>query len=84
MSTDSNVAGTLFTWTASGSSASVTGFSNNVTPASSINHTLVNSGYNIETVTYNLTPASNGCTGPVTPYVVTVYPTADVYFTQLL
>ena len=77
----SNVAGTLFTWTASGSSASVTGFSNNVTPASSINHTLVNSGYNIETVTYQVTPTANGCLGPITPYVVTVYPTADVYFT---
>ena len=70
-----DVTGTLFTWTASGSSLLVTGFSNSLTPATTINQTLVNSGYNIETVTYHITPHVNGCDGPVTDFIVTVYPT---------
>ena len=74
----SNVTGTQFTWTASGSSALVTGFSDNLTPTTTLNQTLINSGYNIETVTYHLTPHANGCDGPVTDYTVTVYPTPDL------
>ena len=43
-------------------------------PGTLINQTLFNSGYNIETVTYHLTPHANGCDGPETDFVVTVYP----------
>jgi uncharacterized protein (TIGR02145 family) len=74
----SNVTVTLFTWTASGSSPNVTGFSNNNIPATLINQTLVNIGFNTETVTYHITPVANTCNGTVYPYVVTVFPTPDV------
>ncbi|MCX6252123.1 MAG: hypothetical protein NTX61_15405, partial [Bacteroidetes bacterium] len=79
----SNVAGTLFTWTCTPSSASVTGYSNNVTPTTILNQTLTNTGYNIETVTYHLTPHANGCAGAVTDYVVTVYPQPDMTNTPI-
>ena len=74
----SNVAGTLFTWTCTASSANVTGWANNAVPTTTLNQTLDNTGFNIETVTYHMTPIANTCNGPVTDYVVTVYPTADL------
>jgi uncharacterized protein (TIGR02145 family) len=80
----SNVAGTLFTWTATGSTAQVTGFSDNTTPTVTLNQTLTNSGFTIETVTYQLTPHANGCSGTTTPYVVTVFPTPDLSNTPKL
>jgi uncharacterized protein (TIGR02145 family) len=79
----SNVATTLFTWTASGSSANITGFSDNTTPADLIDHTLVNSGTNIETVEYTITPQANGCDGNDYTFTVTVYPTPDLSNTPL-
>ena len=79
----SNVAGTLFTWTATGSGAGVTGYSDNAVPAAGISQTLVNSGFNIETVTYHITPHANGCDGIVYNYTVTVYPTPDLTNTPL-
>jgi uncharacterized protein (TIGR02145 family) len=78
ISLTSNVTGTLFTWTCVPSSPSVTGWANNATPTTTLNQTLVNSGYNIETVTYQMIPRANGCNGPVTNYVVTVYPVPDL------
>ena len=74
----SNVGGTLFTWTCLPSSVNLSGFYNNATPSGLLVQLLVNSGYNIETVTYHITPRANGCDGPVTDYVVTVYPTPDL------
>jgi hypothetical protein len=74
----SNVAGTLFTWTCTPSSANVSGFANSINPANLINQTLVNSGFTTETVTYHLTPHANGCDGPVTDYIVTIYPVPDL------
>ena len=74
----SNVAGTLFTWTCTPSSASITGWASNAVPTTTLNQTLDNTGFNIETVTYHLTPIANGCSGPVTDYVVTVYPTPNL------
>ena len=68
----SSVTGTTFSWVASGSSASVSGYSNSAGPV--IAQTLVNSGFNIETVTYQVTPVAGGCTGNVTTFTVTVYP----------
>jgi uncharacterized protein (TIGR02145 family) len=70
--------GTTFSWTASGSSADVTGYSSG--SGSSINDHLVNTGFNIETVTYSVVPALNGCTGNASIFVVTVTPVADIYF----
>jgi uncharacterized protein (TIGR02145 family) len=74
------VPGSAYTWTATGSSPQVTGFSNNATPSLTINNLLVNSGFNTETVTYLVTPQVNGCSGLTVSFVVTVFPVPDVYF----
>ena len=74
----SGVAGTLFTWTCIPSSANISGYASNFVPTTIINQTLVNSAFGTETVTYRITPSANGCTGPVTNYVVTVYPTPNL------
>jgi uncharacterized protein (TIGR02145 family) len=79
----SNLAGALFTWTCTPSSANITGWTNNAVPTATLNQTLDNTGYNIEWVTYEVTPAANSCNGPVTDYVVTVYPTPDLSNTPL-
>jgi len=76
----SHVANTTFTWTCTPSSANITGWSNNSNPTTTLNQTLVNNGLLIETVTYTMTPSSNGCIGPDTNYVVTVVQSPDVYF----
>jgi uncharacterized protein (TIGR02145 family) len=69
---------TTFTWTATGSSGNVSGFSNSGGPV--ISQTLVNSGFNVETVDYAVTPSLNGCDGTIAHYIVTVDPVADAYF----
>ncbi|MBE0649166.1 MAG: choice-of-anchor L domain-containing protein [Bacteroidales bacterium] len=76
----SNVPGTLFTWTAIGSSSFVSGFFNSAVPGTQIDQTLVNTGYDVETVTYRIVPGANGCNGDTTDYTVTVFPVADVLF----
>jgi len=68
-----------YTWTAGGSSPNVTGFSSGAGPV--ISQPLANSGFNIETVTYKVTPTFMGCQGITTNILVTVFPVADVYFT---
>ena len=62
-----------YNWTASGSSANVTGFS--ASNSGDISEILLNSGTDIEEVTYVITPSLNGCTGPSVNFVVTVNPT---------
>jgi len=74
----SHVAGTQFTWTCTASSGNITGWADNALPTITLNQTLDNISYNIETVTYHLTPASKGCDGPDTNYVVTINPTPDL------
>ena len=76
----SNVTGTLFTWTASGSSGQVSGFMNNSTPTVTLDQTLFNTGYIIETVTYRITPIANGCNGTLKDYIVKVAPVPDVLY----
>jgi uncharacterized protein (TIGR02145 family) len=68
-----------FTWTATGSSGNVTGFS--ASGGQTITQTLSNSGNNLETVNYTVTPHLNGCDGTPVHYIVTVDPVADVVFT---
>ncbi len=75
----SNMAGTTFSWTATGSSPNVNGYSNSSGPV--IAQTLINSGYNNESVLYTVTPSNDGCTGNSSGITVTVFPVADVYFT---
>ena len=77
----SNISGTLFTWTCTPSSGNITGWSSNAVPTALLNQTLVNSGLNIESVIYHMTPSANGCTGPVTDYTVTIVQSPDVFFT---
>ena len=71
----SEVTGTLFNWTAIASSGSVTGFlavgSGQTQLPSQI---LFNSGTTPQTVTYTIVPVSNGCSGPVSTYTITVNP----------
>ena len=74
----SNVPGTLFTWTCTPSSVNLSGFYNNITPSGLFDQTLVNTGFTVETVTYQITPTANGCAGPVSDYIVTVFPTPDL------
>jgi gliding motility-associated-like protein len=73
----SNVSGTLFTWTATPSSGSVSGYSNNSIPTTILNQTLINTSATDQTVTYNITPQANGCYGSLYHYVVTVHPTVN-------
>jgi uncharacterized protein (TIGR02145 family) len=74
----STVPGSAFAWTAAGSSGNVTGYSIGAGPA--IVQTLLNSGFNIESVMYQVTPTANGCVGNATPFVITVFPVANVLF----
>ena len=73
-----NVLGTFYTWTASGSSINVTGFLPGL--GNSINDHLVNTGFNVETVSYTVTPQASGCSGNPDRFAVAVIPVADVYF----
>ncbi len=75
----SDVTGATFSWTATGSSANVSGFA--AGSGLTIVQTLVNSGFNTESVTYHITASAAGCQGPITDFVVIVHPVADVYFT---
>jgi uncharacterized protein (TIGR02145 family) len=75
----SSVPGSSYTWTASGSSIKVSGFS--AGSGLLIQQTLINTGYNIETVTYVVTPIANSCSGDTAHFKVMVYPVSDVYFT---
>ncbi len=76
----SNVAGTTFTWTATASSASLTGFQasgGNAIPAQTIfNYSTTN-----ESVSYQIIPTSNfgpNCPGPVAIYTITVQPLPSI------
>jgi uncharacterized protein (TIGR02145 family) len=74
----SHVAGATFTWTATGSSANITGYG----PGSGlvIDQVLTNLGLNVETVTYHVDPTANGCPGIAKDYLVTIVSVPDVYF----
>jgi uncharacterized protein (TIGR02145 family) len=76
---NSHVTGTTYTWNATGSSLFVNGYSSG--SGNMIQQTLNNSGYNIETVTYNVSPAANGCPGTMSNVLVTVNPSPIVTFT---
>ena len=74
----SGVTGTTFTWTASGSNPSVTGYlagNGNI-----ISQTLNNSGYLPGSVTYVVLPTANGCPGTNGSVMVTLNPLPQVTF----
>jgi len=69
----SDVTGTTFTWTATGT-AGLTGFTANGT-GNIPPQTIINPNNVAGTVTYTITPTANNCPGPVANYVVTINPT---------
>jgi uncharacterized protein (TIGR02145 family) len=69
---------TTFTWTATPSSGNVLGSFNS--GGQVISQTLINTGFNLETVDYAVTPSLNGCDGQVAHFIVTVDPVSDAYF----
>ena len=69
---------TTFTWTATGSSGNISGFS--ASGGTVISQVLVNTGFNVENVDYAVTPSLNGCDGTTVHFIVSVNPVADVYF----
>ena len=73
-----HVAGTTISWTATGSSPSITGFG----PGSgnAIQQTLTNSSFSPQTVTYVVSPVANGCLGNNESVQVTVYANPFVNF----
>lgn len=77
----SNVSGTTFSWTATGSSPNVSGFADG--NGNQIIQTLLNSGNTIETVTYVITGMSAGCFSSPVTVVVTVNPVSLLTTTPL-
>ena len=70
----SNVSATLFTWTATSTAPTITGFSNQVTPVSYLNQHLVNNGNKIDSAVYSVVPHNATCAGDDTLFYVAVYP----------
>jgi uncharacterized protein (TIGR02145 family) len=77
----SNIPGSTYAWTATGSSPNVSGYSNSSGPV--ISQILTNTGFNTETVIYSVVATNNGCSGTSSNITVTVYPVADVNFTPV-
>jgi hypothetical protein len=75
----SNVAGTTFSWTASGSSGNISGFGPGA--GTTISQILTNTGFIPEFATYVVQPAANGCPGVPGNVLVTVSPAPPVVFT---
>jgi uncharacterized protein (TIGR02145 family) len=75
----SHVTGASFSWTATGSSPNVSGFSGG--SGNLIQQTLHNSSYSIENVNYAVTPVANGCTGTLNHVIITVDPLPVVSLT---
>ncbi|MFH1297240.1 MAG: PKD-like domain-containing protein, partial [Bacteroidota bacterium] len=73
LSLQSNVAGATFTWTATPSSPNLSGFADG--SGDLIAQIIDNAGATIEWVTYQVTPAANGCPpGTTMPVILTVNP----------
>lgn len=72
----SNVAGSTFTWTATGDPG-ISGYS--AGSGSVINQTLNNLNHTPGYVTYTITPTANGCAGVASSYIVTVNPDPVLY-----
>jgi len=73
-----SISGSIFAWTAAGSSGSVTGYSSG--SGDTINQVLINSSYTNQSVTYSVSATAMGCTGPQSDYTVVVHPEPDAFF----
>jgi uncharacterized protein (TIGR02145 family) len=71
-----NVPNATFSWSATGSSPFVSGYSSG--SGNIINQVLTNSNTVNETVTYSITPAIGNCAGNTVAYIVTVIPLSPV------
>ncbi len=69
-----DIPGTFATWTVT-APGTITGALNG--GGNSLDITLFNSGFNVETVTYTVTPKFNNCNGTPTDIVITVNPTPN-------
>ncbi len=72
----SDVLGATFSWTASLTAGTVTGFS--ATGTGAISEQLFNATATAGEVTYTITPSINGCNGAPSNFVVTVNPTPNI------
>ena len=70
------VPGTTFSWTAALSSGTATGYTNGT--GTSIAQTLTNTTSAPATITYQVTPSANGCSGTPVSVIVTVNPIPNV------
>jgi len=78
----SHTSGSVFSWTATGSSGNVTGYSDG--SGDVISQVLLNSGFDVESVLYQIYPEANGCPGTDTTTLVEVFPVADVLFISVI
>lgn len=77
LSLGSTTAGTTFTWTAS-NGAGISGGQNSISPASTINQTLINNSNAVGNVTYTITPSAASCFGSPISVLAYVNPVASV------
>lgn len=78
MALSSSVSPVSFSWTASGSSPTLSGFSDGT--GDTVRQQLFNSAFAIDTVTYIVTSSTNGCPGDTTSCIVSVKPIPAVSF----
>jgi len=77
----SNLQGTTYAWTGVASAGTVTGFTASGTGNLPVMQ-ITNSSNAVQTVTYTVTPTSNGCSGPAVTYTITVNPIPQVTLSQ--
>ncbi|MBE0392703.1 PKD-like domain-containing protein [Flavobacterium sp. PL002] len=83
LSTDTNLAGTTFTWAAA-NNPNVSGETTTNSISTSIKDKLINTSGSVQTVIYTITPESAaGCTGKPYTYTVTVSPEAALVVTKI-
>jgi uncharacterized protein (TIGR02145 family) len=75
----SSVSGTIFSWTASGSSGSISGYGDG--NGSVIAQTLSSIDYITETVDYDVSPYANACRGIASHAIVSIFPSPSVNLT---
>ncbi len=71
----SNIAGATFSWTAVGSSASISGFPANGNGNLPVYANLINTSNTDQTITFTVIATANGCNSVPVNYVITVRPT---------
>ncbi|QQL50898.1 PKD-like domain-containing protein [Mucilaginibacter ginkgonis] len=80
-----NLSGITYTWTATASDPSLSGFSGNTTPTTTgqIQQLLINNGTAVASVTYVITPHGVSCDGTPLTYIIAVAPLPNMTATPL-